>query len=257
MNFKIRDFNNLVFSEKLRIPYDPMNPDMTTNQLCLTQVYRLNPITNVAALLSGFLPEYWKDYNTYIWLDIGTPDTVSYHIQNHYRAVALTILKKTAVSMLSLKSIINILTGNPFFLVPGIIRVTHTEGEGAMKMISQYGYATVLPEDTVTPTMTYVFPIGLPCSLTTGTYVEQFSPIIDVVDVYDINDGDAWLSQFDVVSPSDPESLLDYEISHRKIVGAKRIRLSQFTYNSKMLFKYLRGVIKKDIIFLYKEIANE
>lgn len=258
MAFKIKDFNILSFDGALPVNYDPTQVELTSINAVLNNVYEINPLTLLASKLSGFLPEYWNAYNTFQWISSTLPTNVVFHIQNHYRAVALTILKKGNRTLDNLDRIVSIIFGKPFAVTEGVVSIDDVSDVNN-HIINQYAFLTSVPSATI-PSIIYKVPKTYTLTITTGTYVNYFDSLLKnyIVTYEHFRDSDNWHSTYD---PSNVVSLnvssgtnTDYQLNIKRVYAIENIHSTDFTYSANLVFKILNQVIEKDIITLVKEI---
>ena len=192
-------------------------------------------------------------YNSSVWIDSSYPDDVVYHMQNHYRAVALAMLQKQGLTVDIFKNILNIAAGYPFTLVSGIVEVDSTDGSNYY--LKQYPMMDEISGET---SFIYKIPKTETLLVSNGDILDFYSPLVSGVEYYDyFSDSDSWFASYDPfgVVPLDEMKELDFLVNKRRVVGITRKLSAYYSYDFTFLGKLLSRITPKDIILLYKEIS--
>lgn len=251
---KLKDFNTI-------IPETTISPDDATGNFIertessfnVPEAYLLNPITLLLTELSGFKPEFWASYAGYNWIEMDFPAPVLEHTKNHYRAVALTMLRKEAPTVDTIFKLANVALGFPFALFPGVVYITEETGSF---LIKQYAFKSSITTEDI-PTVSYRISNTLALNFEDGEMLDSYAPLIkDSVKYYDYTkDGDTWFSSFDInnVVPLKTCAELDFLVNKKRVVGIERTNLSGYNYNFKFFEQLMVKVMPEDCILLYKE----
>lgn len=260
MEFRLHNHSSVYFTEQLT--EGPIT-------LEVRDAYIESPAASLVRKLSGFSEEYWEDYDIedYIWLvaDNTLPVLVQNFMINYHRALALTILQKRSVTVDSLKKILNIVLGKPFTILEGRIAV-ESASDSNFFMVHQY----IDDEIAVSYNLSKVYFSTFEYS--TGDVLPAYTPLLgSTLEVKEALRDKTWLSSYD---PTDSVPLqrpseatgqsTDYDLNINRVVAVKNIVNTstlysnpQFRYSGLFLQKVLERILKKDIIFLFKESISE
>lgn len=260
MEFRLHDSSSVYFSEQL------VEGPVT---LELKDAYIESPAASLVRKLSGFSKEYWEDYDidAYIWLvaDNTLPVLVQNFLINYHRALALTILQKKSVTLESLKQILNIVLGKPFTILKGKI-VVESASDPNFFMVHQY----VNDELAISYKLSKVYFSAF--EYVTGDILPAYTPLLGTtVEINEALTDKTWLATYDPLDsvplqrpPGASGQSTDYDLNINRVVAVENILNTstlytnpQFRYSGLFLQKVLERILKKDIIFLFKESISE
>lgn len=251
-----KDFNKVIFSET----FDPNNEggsfaEATETSFVTETAYVFNPVTDLVVEQSKFFYTYWPSYSGVNWIELSAPSAVIQHTQNHFRAVAVSILQRQGLTFYNLWKIANITLGFPFTLVSGIVSVID---KGDSWHIHQYPFQTTIAGET-----SFVYTVGKNFSLNfrDGDIVDSYEPIWDgAVFCRDyFSTFIDYFEAFDRYSKIPLEEIqnieIDRELNIKRIVSIQRTRTAGYNYNFTYFFNVMKRLFPKDLLLYYKEIV--
>jgi hypothetical protein len=260
MEFRLHNSSSVYFSEQLT--EGPVT-------LEVKDAYIESPAASLVRKLSGFEKEYWEDYDIadYVWLvaDDTLPVLVQNYLINYHRALALTILQKKSVTVESLKKILNIVLGKPFTILEGEI-IVESANDPNFFMVHQY----VNGELAISYKLSKVYFAAF--EYATGDTLPAYTPLIGTtIEINEALRDKTWLATYDPLDsvplqrPSGASGQsTDYDLNINRVIAVENIVNTsilysnpQFRYSGLFLQKVLERILKKDIIFLFKESISE
>lgn len=254
----IKDFDKILFSETV-IPDNSEGSFKEATEVTVKTgiTYLFNPVTDLAVKMSEFFYSYWPEYNetgAIEWLYLeNIPSQVIQHSQNHFRATAISILKKQGLTAHNLIKLSNIALGAPFTLVSGIVEIDYSDGYA---WVYQYPFQTTIAGST---SYCYRFPESQVLNFQSNDIVDFYEPICSgLVEYYDIFNHSS--DVFDAIDidgsiplQSNSTQTIDYNVNINRSILIQKNRDISYPYSFTYFTNLMKKIFPKDMILFFKE----